>query len=191
MRIITFDIETKNLFQDVNSNDPTDLDISVICIHDSSDNSYQSFTEKDMGKLWPIIEQADALVTWNGDHFDIPLLNKYYPGDLSKIKSIDLMREVQLKLGRRLKLDGVAEATLGVKKSGHGLEAVEWWKNGEVDKIIKYCIDDVKITRQLYDYALQNKALKYKDNGVLKDIKLDIASWTEIEPVSMTFTLPF
>ena len=126
MRIITFDIETKNLFQDVNSNDPADLDISVICIHDSSDNSYQSFLENDMNKLWPIIEQADALVTWNGDHFDIPLLNKYYPGDLSKIKSIDLMREVQLKLGRRLKLDGVAEATLGVKKSGHGLEAVEW-----------------------------------------------------------------
>jgi len=191
MRIITFDIETKNLFQDVNSNDPTDLDISVVCIHDSSDNSYQSFLEKDMNKLWSIIEAADALVTWNGDHFDIPLLNKYYPGDLSKIKSIDLMREVQLKLGRRLKLDGVAEATLGVKKSGHGLEAVEWWKNGEVDKIIKYCIDDVKITRQLYDYAVQNKSLKYKDAGILKEIRLDISKWSELEPASMTYTLPF
>ncbi len=191
MRIITFDIETKNLFQDVNSNDPADLDISVICIHDSSDNSYQSFLENDMNKLWPIIEQADALVTWNGDHFDIPLLNKYYPGDLSKIKSIDLMREVQLKLGRRLKLDGVAEATLGVKKSGHGLEAVEWWKTGEIEKIIKYCIDDVKITRQLYDYALQNKGLKYKDTGVLKEIKLDTSKWNVKEPVSMTYTLPF
>lgn len=195
MRIITFDIETKNIFQDVGSNDPTALDISVICIHDSDKGdgpeSYSSFLEKDMSKLWPIIEQADALVTWNGDHFDIPLLNKYYPGDLAKIKSIDLMREVQLKLGRRLKLDTVAEATLGVKKSGHGLDAIEWWKNGEIGKIIKYCIDDVKITRQLYDYALQNKSLKYRDNGVLKEIKLDISKWNELEPVSMTFTLPF
>jgi DEAD/DEAH box helicase domain-containing protein len=191
MRIITFDIETQNLFQDVGSNDPIALDISVICIHDSLDGSYKSFLESDMNKLWPIIEQADALVTWNGDHFDIPLLNKYYPGDLSKIKSIDLMREVQLKLGRRLKLDTVAEATLGVKKSGHGLEAVEWWKNGEVDKIITYCIDDVRITRELYDYALFNKLLKYRDAGILKDIKLDTTAWSELEPVSMTYTLPF
>lgn len=191
MRIITFDIETKNIFQDVGSNDPVDLDISVVCIHDSLDDSYKSFLETDLHKLWPIIEQADALVTWNGDHFDIPLLNKYYPGDLSKLKSIDLMREVQLKLGRRLKLDTVAEATLGVNKSGHGLDAIEWWKNGEVDKIIKYCIDDVKITRQLYDYATKNQSLKYRDNGTLKDIKLDTSKWCIIEPVSMTFTLPF
>ena len=191
MRIITFDIETKNIFQDVGSNDPAALDISVVCIHDSLDDSYQSFLEQDMGKLWAIIEQADALVTWNGDHFDIPLLNKYYPGDLTRIKSLDLMREVQQKLGRRLKLDTVAEATLGTKKSGHGLDAIEWWKNGEIDKIIKYCIDDVKITRQLYDYALQNKSLKYRDNGVLKEIKLDTSKWGELEPFSMTFTLPF
>ncbi|HTK33272.1 MAG TPA: ribonuclease H-like domain-containing protein [Candidatus Paceibacterota bacterium] len=191
MRIITFDIETKNIFQDVGSNDPVDLDISVVCIHDSLDDSYKSFLEGDLSKLWPIIEHADALVTWNGDHFDIPLLNKYYPGDLTKIKSLDLMREVQLKLGRRLKLDTVAEATLGVKKSGHGLEAVEWWKTGEIEKIIKYCIDDVKITRQIYDYALQHKHLKYRDAGALKEIKLDTSKWGELEPVSMTYTLPF
>ena len=195
MRIITFDIETKNLFQDVGSNDPTALDISVVCIHDSSlgtgPESYMSFLETDLHKLWPIIESADALVTWNGDHFDIPLLNKYYPGDLTKLKSIDLMREVQLKLGRRLKLDTVAEATLGTRKSGHGLEAIEWWKNGEIDKIIKYCIDDVKLTRNLYDYALQHKTLKYRDAGELKEIRLDTSKWDILEPVSMTFTLPF
>src|SRR6266498_278855 len=124
MRRITFDIETKNFFDDVGSNDPRDLDISVVCIHDSLDDSYQSFFEQDFKKLWPILEQADALITWNGDHFDIPLLDKYYPGDLTKIRSIDLMKEVQGVLGRRLKLDSVAGATLGAKKSGHGFEAV-------------------------------------------------------------------
>ena len=95
MRKITFDLETKNFFQDVGSNDPTDLDISVVCMHDSTTDEYTSFVEKDFNKLWPVIEQADMLITWNGDHFDIPILNKYYPGDLSKIKSLDLMKEVQ------------------------------------------------------------------------------------------------
>src|SRR3989344_5388734 len=144
MRKITFDIETRNLFSDVGSNDPADLDISVIGIHDSADDSYRSFMEHDLKDLWPILEQADMLITWNGDHFDIPLLNKYYPGDLSRIKSLDLMREIQLVLGRRLKLDTVGEATLGRNKSGHGLDAIEWWKKGEIDKIVKYCIDDVR-----------------------------------------------
>lgn len=191
MRKITFDVETKNLFGEVSSNEPTALDISVVCIHDSLDDSYKSFLEKDFRDLWNIIEQADALITWNGDHFDIPLLNKYYSGDLTKIKSIDLMREVRNVLGRRLKLDGVAEATLGVNKSGHGLEAVEWWKKGEIDKIIKYCIDDVKLTKELYDYAMKNSHLKYKEFGNLKEIKLNTANWEKVDSGAMTFTLPF
>ena len=191
MRVITFDIETKNLFQDVGSNDPTDLDISVVCIHDSETDQYTSYLEADFGKLWPIIEQADAFVTWNGDHFDIPLLNKYYPGDLSKIKSIDLMREVQTVLGRRLKLDTVGEATLNKNKSGHGLDAIEWWRNGEIEKIIQYCIEDVRLTRNLYDFAKKNGLLKYKELGATKEIKLDTSKWESVEANSMTYTLPF
>lgn len=191
MRKITFDIETRNIFSDVNSNDPVDLDISVVCIHDSKTDEYSSFLQEDLPKLWPILEQADMLITFNGDHFDIPLLNKYYSGDLTKIKSLDLLREIKNSLGRRIKLDTIAEATLGVNKSGHGLEAVEWWKTGEIDKIIKYCIEDVKITKKVYDYALQNGKLKYKDMGVIKDIKLNTKDWEKVEENAMTFTLPF
>jgi hypothetical protein len=195
MRRITFDIETKNIFQDVGSNDPADLDISVVCIHDSAKGdgpeSYSSYFEADFPKLWPILEQADILITWNGDHFDIPLLNKYYPGDLDNIKSVDLMREVQKTLGRRLKLDTVGEATLGRNKSGHGLDAIEWWRNGELDKLVKYCIEDVRLTKELYDFALANKKLMYKDQGALKDVKLDTSGWETPESNAMTYTLPF
>jgi DEAD/DEAH box helicase domain-containing protein len=193
MRKITFDIETRNIFADVNSTDSTALDLSVVCIHDSKTDEYTSYLQEDLPKLWPILEQADMLITFNGDHFDIPLLNKYYSGDLKKIKSLDLLVEVRNSLGRRIKLDTIAEATLGTHKSGHGLQAVEWWKTGEIDKIIKYCIEDVKITKQLYDYALANGKLKYKDlvGGAIKDIKLDTSKWEVVENSAMTFTLPF
>lgn len=194
MRKITFDIETRNIFQDVGSNESTALDISVVCIHDSSTDSYSSFLQEDLPKLWPILEQADMLITFNGDHFDIPLLNKYYSGDLTKIKSLDLLSEVKKVLGRRIKLDTIAEATLGINKSGNGLEAVNWWKTGEIDKIIKYCIEDVKITKDLYDYALLNKKLKYKDlgaQGTVRDIKLDTSNWEKADNSVMNFTMPF
>jgi DEAD/DEAH box helicase domain-containing protein len=191
MRKIIFDIETKNLFEEVGSNDPAALDISVIGIYDSSTDAYTAYTDKELKLVWPIIESADVLITYNGDHFDIPLLNKYYPGDLSKIKSLDLLVEIRASLGRRLKLDSVAEATLGKKKIGHGLEAVEWYKQGEIEKIKKYCLEDVKITKEVYEYALKNNHLKYKDNGELKQIKLDTSKWQDKKESGMTFTLPF
>ena len=196
MRIITFDVETKNTFQDTGSNDPADLDISVVCIHDSNntENPYSSYLEADFPKLWPILEQADMFVTFNGDHFDIPLLNKYYSGDLTKIKSLDLLAQVKKVLGRRIKLDTIAEATLGKKKTGHGLDAIVWWQNGEIEKIIKYCIEDVRITKELYEYALKNNHLKYKDlgaGGTIHDIKFDTSKWQTAHEHAMNFTLPF
>lgn len=191
MRKVVFDIETKNIFADVGKADPALLDLSIVCIHDSETDSYSSFLEEELPTLWPILEKTDMLIGYNSDHFDIPLLNKYYPGDLKHIKSLDLLREIKNSLGRRIKLDTVAEATLGVGKSGHGLQAIEWWKNGEIEKIRKYCLDDVRITKEIYDYALKNGCVKYKDFGKIKEIKLDTSTWEEQEASSMTHTLPF
>jgi len=191
MRKLIFDIETKNSFQEVGSNNPADLDISVVCVYDYEADRYDSYLEKDFKNLWPIIEKADMLIGFNSEHFDTPLLNKYYPGDLTKIKNLDILKEIKNSLGRRIKLDTIAEATLGKKKTGHGLEAITWWKNGEIDKIIKYCLEDVKITKEVYEYALKNSSLKYKDGNELKEIKLDTGNWEKEDASSITHTLPF
>ncbi|MBI2475704.1 MAG: ribonuclease H-like domain-containing protein [Candidatus Taylorbacteria bacterium] len=190
MRKVTFDTETSNLFQDVGSNDPSKLALSVVCIHDSETDSYASFMEEDLKKLWPILEKTDLLIGFNSDHFDIPLLNKYYPGDLTKIKSLDLLKEVRASLGRRIKLDDLAEATLGKKKLGHGLEAIVWWKNGEKDKVVKYCLEDVKITKEIYEYARARKHLKYREGNVVKEIPLDPSGWENLPEQTLTHTLP-
>lgn len=191
MRKIVFDIETKEAIPDGWKGDMEVMNISLLAIHDSQTNEYTSYLQEDFPNLWPIIEQADMLIGYNSEHFDIPLLNKYYPGDLTKIKSLDILKEIRGSLGRRLKMDSVAEATLGIKKSGHGLQAVEWWESGDIEKIRKYCIDDVRITKELYDYAIKNGILKFKDFGGTKEIPLDTSSWEEKEDSSITHTLPF
>lgn len=192
IRKVVFDIETRNIFEEVGSNNPVDLDISVVAIWDSVTDTYQSFTQETLPKLWPILERTDLLIGYNSDHFDIPLLNKYYPGDLTKIKSLDLMREIRAVLGRRIKMDYVAAGTLGRNKISHGLEAVRWWKEGKIDEISKYCIEDVHITKDLYEYALKNKKLLYKEGqGQTQEIKLDPKNWEQIEHSTMTYTLPF
>lgn len=191
MRIVVFDIETKNIFQDIGKNDPALLDISLLAIWDSESDQYESFLEDELGKLWPYIEHADALVGYNSNHFDIPLLNTYYTGDLTKIKSIDLMKSIYDSIGRRLSLNNVASATLGVKKSGHGLQAYQWWKEGEIEKIRKYCIDDVRLTKELYEYALKNKKFLYRDGPDMKEVAIDTSDWEKMDGGSITHTLPF
>lgn len=38
------------------------------------------------------------------------------------------MKDIKKSLGRRIGLDAVAKATLGIGKTGHGMDAIEWWK---------------------------------------------------------------
>jgi DEAD/DEAH box helicase domain-containing protein len=191
MRKIVFDIETKNFFPDVGKNDPALLDIALIAIHDSETGEFSSYQEHELKNLWPILERADVLIGFNSEHFDLPLLNKYYPGDLSKIKHVDLLKEIKQSYGRRMKLDQLASGTLGINKSGHGADAMIWWKQGLYDKVRDYCIDDVRITRDLYEYALANQKLIFKEDRQLKEIKLDTSTWEVKNDHKLTFTLPF
>lgn len=192
MNYLVFDTETKNTFQDVGSNNAADLDISVISIYDSQENKISSFLEKDFSKMWSLFEKTDVIVGYNSEHFDIPLLNKYYSGDLNQIKSIDLMVYIRESLGRRPKLDDIASATLNTNKSAHGLEAVKWWKEGKIENIIKYCEKDVEITKNLYEFALKNKFVKLRDfSGKTIQIDLNTETWEKKEEFSLTSSLPF
>ncbi len=191
MRYIIFDLETQNIFQEVGTNNAADLDISVGSFYDSETDNYTTVTVDQLQTVWPLLEKADALVGYNSNHFDIPLLNKYYPGDLTQIKSIDLLEEIRKSLGRRLRLDSVAEATVGAKKSGHGLQAVRWWREGKIEEIKKYCEQDVKVTKKVFDYALKNGHVKFKDGSRKREIPLDISHWTIKEEAAMTHSLLF
>lgn len=192
MKKVVFDIETSNIFQEVGSNNPADLSISVVGLYEYEGDRYSTFLVEEFPKLWPILEGADMFITFNGDHFDIPLLNKYYSGDLLKIKSLDILKEMQKSAGRRMKLDQIAEGTFGINKQGYGLDAVRWWREGEIEKVKKYCLDDVRITKQVYEYALQNGKLIFKEGPNLNEVKLDTSNWETLPSApTLNHTLPF
>ena len=192
MRAITFDIESISDSFVRGHIDVNEQELTVVGIHDSLTNEYSSYFRDELPQLWSILEHADLLIGFNSDAFDIPLLNRYYPGDLSRLRSLDLLSEVQKVLGRRIRLQSLAEATLGRGKSGDGLKAGEWWKEGEKDKVAEYCIEDVRLTRELYDYALEHSMLKYKDLTDIRDIKIDTSHWDQGEHIipAMTHAFP-
>lgn len=190
MRAITFDIETRmTSLAGGRGVDINDMDITVVGIHDSSTGAYSSFLKEDLPRLWPVIEGADMLIGFNSDSFDIPLLNRYYPGDLTKIRSLDILSEIYKALGRRVRLQSLAEATLGKGKKGDGRQAMDWWEEGLYDKVREYCIEDVRLTRELYDYAKEHGYLKYKDFKEKRDVKLDTSGWETPGGHALTHTL--
>jgi DEAD/DEAH box helicase domain-containing protein len=58
-------------------------------------------------------------------------------------------------------LDHLAGATLGVHKTGNGLQAVRWWKEGKLDKILEYCQEDVALTLGLYLHGRDNEHILF------------------------------
>lgn len=191
MRKIVFDIETRNIFSDVGSADPSALDIAIVGVYDSETDTYTTYAQEELSSLWPILERADMIIGFYSESFDLPLLNKYYPGDLSKIKHLDILKEIRKQYGRGMKLDQLAEGTLGKRKSGNGLEAVKWWRLGEIEKIRSYCLDDVKITKEIYDYAIANQKLMFKEGREIKEIAITTSDWEKPSENRLTFSMPF
>lgn len=191
MRIVVFDIETANWMSDIGTSDPADLSIALVGIHDSETDTYDSFLEPELPRLWKVLEQTDLLVGYNSDHFDVPLLNKYYPGELSRIRSLDLMKEIQRVVGRRLRLDAIADGTLGMRKSSDGAQSLKWWRAGEIEKVRAYCLKDVEITKKLFEYALEKGHVKYRELGKVREIKLDTSKWLDGGKNALTYTMGF
>lgn len=156
MNEIVFDIETIGDIKDFNN-----LKITVVSIYNTENGQFRSFEESELGELWPILEKAERIIGYNSEHFDIPILNKYYAGDLLKFSNLDLLKVIKESTGKRFKLNDIAKATLQIEKSADGMQAQKWFAEGKIDEVKKYCEQDVKITYELYDYGRKNKMLYF------------------------------
>lgn len=158
MREVVLDIET---IGDIKKFD--ELKITVVSIYEYETDKYTSFEEYELGDLWPILEKAERTIGYNSEHFDMPILNRYYAGDLLSFPHLDLLKVIKETNGKRYKLDDVAKATLeNVSKSADGLEAIKWWEEGRKEDVKRYCEQDVKVTKEVYEYGKQNKMLYIK-----------------------------
>lgn len=183
------DLETKKSFQEVGGKKPEELGVSVVGIYSYEDDSYKAFLEKELEQLFPMLEQASFLVGFNINRFDLLVLQPYYVGNLSKLVTLDILEEVKKVLGKRIALDDLARETLGVKKSGHGLLAINYYKEGRLEKLKRYCLSDVKLTRDLFEYGKKHGRLFYKDVYGRQEIKVN---WQDLNQKTkeINLTLP-
>ena len=167
MKQVILDVETQRTFDEVGGYFPDRLGISFVgvCVRESHTTKGEmlSFFEQDLQKLFPLIESADLIIGFNCDSFDMQTFVPYYPGDVTKIPTLDLMVQIKKSVGHRIGLDAVAKETLGIGKTGDGLDAIKYFKHKQWEELQKYCLQDVAVTRDLYDYGLRNGKVKFKN----------------------------
>ncbi len=187
---VVLDIETQNTFQEVGGYDHSKLKISVVGVYFYETDEYLCYEEHELPQLWTRLEKSGRIIGYNTKGFDYPVMNNYYAGDFLTFPSLDILEEINKALGFRLKLDDVAAASVGHRKTGHGLQAVEWWKQGEIQKIKDYCLGDVRVTKEVYEYGKKYNALAYEDRaGVRKGIPVDFTPKAAV--TSINLTMPF
>ena len=189
MKQVFFDVETKKLFNEIPDQDPGKLEVSVVSLYSRTVNEDQneiegemlSFWESDFDKMWPFFQNAQRIIGFNSLNFDVPALQPYADFPFKKLPHFDIMEKFKNKLGHRISLDAIAKETLDRQKIDSGLDAVYYWRKGDdesLGKLKRYCEDDVKITRDIYDFVVKRGYLLFKDK------------WNTLQKAELDFSIP-
>ncbi|MFA6136162.1 MAG: ribonuclease H-like domain-containing protein [Candidatus Paceibacterota bacterium] len=176
--IIVIDIETKNTFADVGRDNFTGLDISLVGLYSYNQNEFIAFEEHQLEAVGEILKNTELIIGFSISRFDLPVMAKHYDFDLFAIPRIDILDEIELMSGKRIGLDLLAKANIGVGKTGHGLEATNLYRDGKMDELKSYCLNDVKITKELYELAKKQGHLMVPQRNSIEHLRVDL-DWKE------------
>ena len=161
---VVLDIETQRGFNEVDRKKIHLLKVSVACIYDSRTDSYVAFEEKEMLKLEEYLKKTDLIVGFNIRDFDMEVLQPYLLTPVKNFPLLDILVEFEKVRGHRISLQSVAQSTLKASKSGSGWDAIQLFKDGKMEELKKYCFDDVRITKDIYEYGIKHGKIFFISN---------------------------
>lgn len=185
---IVLDLETQKSFYEV-GHDPKKLKVSVAGIYDYATDQYKIYRENQLSELFQLFEQASTIIGFNIDKFDMLVLEPYYVGNIAQFKTLDILVHVEKALGHRLALDDLVKTTLKMAKTGHGLLALDYFAKGEWEKLEKYCLSDVRITKELYEYGKRERKLTY--NTYKGEVSFPVSFDLDTTSQAVSLSLPF
>ena len=160
---IVLDLETKRAPKTWGAEERKALGVSVVGVWSSADERFRAFREAEIAPvLAPRLKEADRVIGFFITKFDLPVLQPYLDFDVRELPVLDIFDDVTAKLGHRVSLASLAKATLNAEKGGHGLDAVRWYQEGNWQKLEEYCLQDVRLTRDLYRYGQERGHLLFE-----------------------------
>ena len=179
---IVLDLETKHTFDEVDGRKPELLGVSLVGIYRYRTQDYKAYTEHEFVELENELGQCSRIIGFNIRRFDVPVLKPHLNKlDLGKIPCFDLMEDIENKLGHRISLESASRGTFGLGKSGSGLDAIVYYRQGEMEKLKQYCLDDVRLTKDLYEFGKQEGKIYYLSKNGQNRLSLDV-QWRDPDP---------
>ena len=188
-REIVLDLETKRSAQETPGGwgNPAGMGVSMVGVYHYRGKrlvAYRGDRKGDLVLLEAALRDADLVIGFNIARFDLPALSGALGAWVLELPTLDLLQEVQQALGHRLSLDHLARETLGRTlagarvgvrgKGGDGLQAIEWYRTGQWRKLERYCLQDVRLTRDLYEFAKRRGFLCYVPRGQRRKRRFEV-----------------
>lgn len=157
--IVFFDLETKYLSNEVGGwQNAHHMGLSIAVLYDYDDGRFYFYEEKDVHMLIEKLMRANLVIGYNIEDFDLKVLSAYH-GKKLKINTFDILKKIKEKAGIRKSLQHLASVNLNSEKLSDGIQAVKWFRDGEMEKLKLYCQRDVELVIELFEL--------YKKQGYL------------------------
>jgi DEAD/DEAH box helicase domain-containing protein len=153
------------------------MGVSLAVLSETGPERLTVYRESELAHLGRRLKELDLVVGFNLKKFDYKVLQPYLTETLAELPTLDILEEVFKILGVRLSLNHLAEKTLGERKTGDGLMALELYRAGQWEELESYCRHDVLLTRRLFEFGVRQGYLLYQHRqGALVRLPVD---WQE------------
>lgn len=175
--VVIFDLETRRLASDVGgwvNLKRGDGGVSALVVFDSISKRYHLYDHNTLAVAAEHLESADVVLSFNGQEFDVPVIEGLLKRRLEISTHIDLLQLVWASsTGRRKgnKLDDLALATLGFGKPHDGTLAPTLADEGRWGELFNYCLLDVDLTKRLFAFVQEHGNL-INGQGAIIEITL-------------------
>jgi uncharacterized protein YprB with RNaseH-like and TPR domain len=180
---VAFDVETARLHYEVAGgwDNPAGFGLTVGSAQDNTGAVVVHRADKggEAAAREALVEHLlkyDRIVSFNGLRFDNGVLangDDIIQGQLDE-KTWDIKALLERIIGvderkgpHVISLDGVASATIGAGKTlEDGRMAVRLWRKGQYEEVVKYNLNDTRITAEVWEFALRNGYVLFEPSRV-------------------------
>lgn len=145
--------------------DATDrLGVSVAAVYEYATRQFRVYGPDRLDALRQRVAAAEQVIGFNTTDFDLPVILGISRADWTASphraaflpRSHDILQHIWGTLGTKFQrgwnLDTVCGCTLGRHKTGNGAAAPLLFQAGRWGELVDYCLTDVALTRDLYDF---------------------------------------